>query len=91
MRSTSSISSASCAIALVDLALAAHLGIVAHPPQQTVGDARCAAAARRNLHRAILIDLDAQNFSGTLKDDLQVGVGVELQPQDDAEARAQRR
>ena len=47
---------------LVDLARAAHLGVVAHAPQQAVGDARRAAAARGNLHRAGLVNFHAQEF-----------------------------
>ncbi len=46
---------------------------------------------RGDLDRARLVDLDAQNFRRALEDDLEVLVGVELQPQHDAEARAQRR
>ena len=41
--------------------------------------------------RARLVNLDAKNFRRALQDDLEVLVGVELQPQHDAEARAQRR
>ena len=37
------------------------------------------------------IDLYAEDFGGALDDDPQVVVGIELQPQQDAEARTQRR
>src|ERR1035438_5969860 len=76
---------------LVDLARPAYLGVIADPPQQAIGNTRCASTTGGNLDRAGLVDLDAENFSRALQDDLQVRVGVELQPQHDAEARAQRR
>ena len=43
----------------IDLAGAAHLRIVAHAPQQAIGDARRAPRPAGNLYRARSVDFDA--------------------------------
>src|SRR3546814_4654006 len=76
---------------VVDAAGGADLGVVAHAPQQAVGDARGAARAARDLAGALGYAVDAQDLRRALHDPGQVFGAVELQPLDDAEAVAQRR
>src|SRR3546814_12417917 len=76
---------------VVDAAGGADLGVVAHAPQQAVGDARGAARTARDLAGALGYAVDAQDLRRALHDPGQVFGAVELQPLDDAEAVAQRR
>jgi hypothetical protein len=74
---------------LGDLAVGLDFGVVAHPAQQAVGDARRAARAAGDLHRAGVVDRHPANVpSGD--DERQLFRRVELQPRDDAETVAQR-
>ena len=66
-------------------------GEVAHPAQQAAGDARRAAGAAGDLVRAVLAHADAEHPGAALHDELQLLDGVELEPDRDAEAVAQRR
>src|SRR5437763_10588587 len=71
---------------LVNSSVAAHLGKVTHPAQQTVGNSRGASGTVGKLRRAFVVNLDTQNLGGTLDDEFQLFIGIELQPQQDAEA-----
>src|SRR5262245_24528007 len=71
-------------------AVALHLGVVAHAAQQAVGDARRAARAPRDLAGALLDDLDFQQPRRAADDGGELGLAVELEARDDAEAVAQR-
>ena len=74
-----------------DDAVGAHLGVVAHPVQQPVGDARGAARAPGHLARRLRIDRRGED-AGRAPDDLvDVVHGVEVEPVDDAEPGPQRR
>src|SRR5206468_8992727 len=57
---------------LIDAPVGANLRIVAHPPQQAVGDARGAARALRDAPCAAFIDGYTQDGGGALHDTLQV-------------------
>ncbi|CFM09835.1 Uncharacterised protein [Bordetella pertussis] len=75
---------------LVDHAVRLDLRIVAHAPQQAVGDTRRAARAARHFVRAVGGDVGVEQ-AGAARDDAGQFVGVvELQPRHDAEAVAQR-
>src|SRR5579859_6454165 len=74
----------------VYLPSAAHLGKIAHPPQQPVSDARRAPRAARNLLRAIALQRDVEDLGGALQDEAQLVLAVKIQPQQQAKARAQR-
>src|SRR6185503_14420669 len=74
-----------------DAAVGAYLRVVTHAPEQPVGDARRAARAPRNLHRRVGVGRHAENARRAADDLLDVGVSVEVQAMDDAEARAERR
>ncbi len=66
------------------------LGVVAHAPQQAVGDTRRAAGAARHFGGAVRRDAGIEQ-AGAAGDDAAEVVGVvELQPRNDAEAVAQR-
>src|SRR5205085_9533299 len=67
-----------------------HLRVVAHTPEQTVGDARFAARTPRDLARARRFDLDVQNLSRAMDDDLQIFLRVKIEMKDDAETTAKR-
>ena len=69
----------------------AHLRVVAHAPQQAVGDARRAARPPAHLARGVVVDRHAEDPRRAPDDLDDVGLVVEVQPVDDAEARAQRR
>src|SRR3546814_11086883 len=75
---------------VVDAAGGADLGVVAHAPQQAVGDARGAARAARDLSGAFRHAVDAQDLRRALHDPGQVLPAVELQPLHDADAVAPR-
>ncbi len=66
-----------------------HVGIVAHPAQQAVGDARSAAGAAGNLGRAVRVDDRTEQLGRTQHDASQFLGGIKLQPGDDAKAVAQ--
>ena len=53
---------------LIDVAVAAHLRVVAHPAQQAVGDARRAARALRDARARRLVDRHLQD-PGRARDD----------------------
>src|SRR5690606_32066563 len=88
--STLSMAMAACAT-LVDAPAGPDLGVVTHPAQQAVGDARRAARAAGDLAGAIRFAVDAQDPRRTAHDPGQLLGRVELQALDDAEAVAQRR
>ncbi len=67
------------------------LGEVAHPAQQPVGDARRAAAPARELVEAGGVGGDPEDLRRALDDARQLLGRIEIEPVDDAEARAQRR
>src|SRR6266478_4234825 len=56
-----------------------------------VGDARRATGAARDFGGTGTIDAHAENLGGTLDDDAEIVVSVELEPQQQTEARAQGR
>ena len=68
-----------------------HLGEVADPLQQPVGDPRRAARARGDRLRALGVDLDLEDARRALDDLREVRGAVVLEPVADAEAVAQRR
>jgi hypothetical protein len=73
-----------------DLAVGLDLGEVAHAAQQAVGNARRAARALGDFHRAVLDDVAVQQVRRAAHDQAEFFRRVELQPGDDAEAVAQR-
>ena len=75
----------------VMLALVPHLGVVAHPPQQPVGDARRASGAQSQLACPLLVDVHPQDVGRAPHDERQVVHRVVVQPVREAEAVAQRR
>ena len=75
---------------LVDGAVAADLSVVAHATQQAIRDARSAARTASDFGGAIAVNRDAKNFGRALNNDAQIFGGVELQVQEDAEARTKR-
>src|SRR6202521_258393 len=74
-----------------DTARRAHFRKIARAPQQSVRDARRAAAAARDFFAAAVVHLDVQNFRRAVNDDQQIRRLVEIQPVHDAKPRAQRR
>ncbi|MNY52829.1 hypothetical protein D3C86_1885380 [compost metagenome] len=75
---------------LGDLPLATHFGIIAHPAQQAVGNARRAPGTSGDLEGALVLDRQAQNATRTADDGRQVFGVVELQALDDTKAITQR-
>src|SRR6218665_261608 len=75
---------------LGDVAVGLDLGVVAHAPQQPVGDARRAARAAGDLQTPGVIHRDTEQAGAALDDARQFLRAVELQPGHDAEAVAQR-
>ena len=73
-----------------DFAAAFYFGVIAHAAQQAVGDARGAAAAAGDFHRAGVVDVQLQQSGGTADNHRQIVVIVKLQPRYDAETVAQR-
>ena len=63
----------------VDRAIAAHLSVVAHTPQQAQRHARRAASAPRDLGQAAGIDRDVEQIRRALNDLLQHGLFVIVQ------------
>ena len=66
------------------------MGEVAHAAQQAAGDARGAAAAAGDFVRAVVGDRGIEQLGGAADDLLELGDGVEIEPDRDAEAVAQR-
>ena len=75
---------------LGDLAAAFHVGVVAHPAQQSVGDARRATRAPRDLEAAGVVEWHLEQAGRAPHDRGELVGRVELQSRDDAEAVAQR-
>src|SRR5690606_2809108 len=73
-----------------DLSAGTHLGEVAHPAQQAVGDTRRTTGATGNLEGALGVERQPENTGRTADDSGQVFAGVELQTLNDAETIAQR-
>src|SRR6185503_12823472 len=73
-----------------DAALRFHFGVVAHPAQQAVGDARRAARAAGDFARPGAFDFDFEQARRTLDDARELVGRIELEARDDAEAVAQR-
>ena len=71
-------------------AVALHVGEVAHPAQQPVGDAWRAARAARDLEAAFGVERHLEQAGRAANDLRQLLGAVELEPGDDAEAIAQR-
>lgn len=74
----------------VDVAGGADFGIVADAAEEAVGDAGCAAGTHGDLGGTVAVDGDSEDFGGTFDDPAEFVVGVELEAEEDAEARAQR-
>ena len=74
----------------VDRAVAADLGEVAHPAEQTVRDARRAARPSRDLGGATRVDRNTEDHRGTEHDRLELVVRVEVETGDETEPVAQR-
>ena len=74
-----------------DFAVFLHLGKIAHPPQQPVGDARRAARAAGDFPRAFRADLKTEDAGRARDDSRQFVDAVEIQPLHDAETVAQGR
>ncbi len=66
------------------------MGEVAHPAQQPAGDARRAARAPRDLVGAVGRHADAEHARAAIDDELELGLGIEVEPHRDAETVAQR-
>ena len=73
----------------VDGAGAADLRVVADAAQEAIGDAWSAAGAQCDFGGAVCVDGDTQDLGGALDDEAEFVLGVELQAQEDAEARTQ--
>ena len=76
---------------LVDHARRTHLRVVAHAPQQPVGDARSSTRAHRDLRRTVTVDRHTEHVGRAFDDKPQLVVRVELQAQQDAEPGPHRR
>ena len=74
----------------VDRRRIADQGEIAQPPQQPAGDARRAAGAGRDLVGAVGGHADAEHAGAAGDDQLEFRRGVEIEPDRDAEAVAQR-
>ena len=74
----------------VDRRRAADRSEIAHPAQQPAGDARRAAGAARDLVRAVGGDADAEHARAAIDDLFKLGLGIEIEPDRNAEAVAQR-
>ena len=75
---------------VVDGAVAPHLGEVAHPPQEPVGDARGAAGPPGDLAAPVGVDRHLEDGGCPLDDGLEVGGVVVVEPGHEPEAVAQR-
>src|SRR5207253_2895072 len=73
----------------VDGASGAHLGVIADAAEQAVGDARRSTGTARDFDGAGTINAHAQNLGGTLDNEAEIVVSVELEPQQQAETGAQ--
>ncbi len=69
---------------------AVHEGVVAHPPEQAVRDARGPAAPTGDLRDRLVLDLQVQHAGGALDHLLELVRLVELQVRGEAEAVAER-
>src|SRR5437764_2686760 len=67
------------------------LRVVAHASEQTVGDARSAARAARNLARAAVVNFGVEYVGGAADDCRKLFVRVEVEVEGYAEATAKRR
>src|SRR5205085_1709840 len=76
---------------LGDAPVVLDLGVVAHAPEQAVGDARGAARAPRYLARAAVVNVGVEDVGGAADDGRQLFVRVEVEVEGDAEAPAQGR
>ena len=65
-------------------------GEIAHAAQQPSGDARRAARAPRDLVGAVGGHADAEHARAAIDDQLELGLGIEIEPHRNAEAVAQR-
>src|SRR5579883_3239284 len=74
----------------VDLSRLLDMSEVAHATQQPPGDARRAAGAAGDLVRAFRRHADAEHARAAVDDQLELGLGVEVEPDRNAEAVAQR-
>ena len=74
----------------VDAVVARGMGEIAHAAEQAAGDARRAAAAAGDFVRAVLGERGIEQPGGAADDLLELGDGVEIEPDRDAEAVAQR-
>src|SRR2546426_12206264 len=69
-------------------AVALHLGVVAHPAEQAVRDARRSAGAARDLGRAVWLDPRVQDHRGAVHDPGELGLRVKVQMMEDPEGPA---
>ncbi len=74
-----------------DAAGGAHFGEIAGTAQQTVGNARRAAAAAGNFLGAGFVHLDVKDFCRAAQNDQQIFRLVKIETMHDAETRSQRR
>src|SRR5882672_10138767 len=63
---------------------------IPHPPQQPAGDARRAAGATSDLVATVGRHADAEHAGAAIDDQLKLGLGVEIEPDRNAETVAQR-
>src|SRR5258708_4960502 len=63
---------------------------IPHPAQQPAGDARRAAGAAGDLVAAVRRHADAEHAGAAIDDQLKLGLGIEIEPDRNAETVAQR-
>ena len=80
-----------CRDRLRDAPVGLHLGVVAHPSQQPVGDSRRTPGALRDAAGPLLLHRHAEDGRGAPHDALEILHAVELEPLHDAEPVPQRR
>src|SRR5262249_13586488 len=67
-----------------------HVGEIAHAAQQAAGDARRSTRAARDLVGAVLAYSDAEHAGAAGNDLLELSLGIEIEPDRNAEAITQR-
>src|SRR5205085_8392764 len=74
---------------LGDHAVTSDLGVVAHPPQQAIGDAGCSPSPSGDLAGTRRVEAHAEDTGGPQHDALQVGRRVEVKAGHESESVAE--